>query len=93
MRKEQFAPAPKLMEEPPPLPEQHGAPWTPVEDELLLTAFNGGMSLDQISRYRQRKPSAIVSRLVKMGLLIAVAGEYKRLGPTFCTFRDIGRPL
>lgn len=43
--------------------------WPPEEDESLANLFRSGLRLDEIAQRLQRQPSAIRSRLVKLGLV------------------------
>ncbi len=45
--------------------------WTPDEDEQLRTKYQEGISIDDLATYFQRQPTAIRSRLAKLGLLPA----------------------
>ena len=45
--------------------------WTPDEDEQLKIKFRAGVSVSELATYFQRQPSAIRSRLRKLGLLTA----------------------
>ncbi len=44
-------------------------PWTPKDDELLTTMFEAGIEREKIAEFFKRKPSAIRSRLKKLGLM------------------------
>lgn len=46
-------------------------PWSAEDDELLKTSFAAGMSVDALAKTLQRQPSAIRSRLRKLGLSIS----------------------
>lgn len=43
--------------------------WPPEEDESLANLFRSGLRLDEIAQRLQRQPSAVRSRLVKLGLV------------------------
>ena len=43
--------------------------WTKEEDDLLRNEFLQGKTIDELAKIFQRKPSAIRSRLQKLGLL------------------------
>lgn len=44
---------------------QVGKPWTREEAERLLTAFDGGTSIDELARFHGRTKGGITSRLLK----------------------------
>jgi hypothetical protein len=46
-----------------------GKPWTSDEDERLLTAFDGGATLDVLAENHQRTRTGIEARLVRYGRL------------------------
>jgi hypothetical protein len=46
-----------------------GKPWTSDEDERLLTAFDGGTTLDALAESHQRTRTGIEARLVRYGRL------------------------
>jgi len=43
--------------------------WTPEEDERLKLEYQAGVSVSELAIYFQRQPSAIRSRLTKLGVL------------------------
>jgi hypothetical protein len=43
--------------------------WSPEDDGLLSTSFTGGKSVDDLAKVLKRQPSAIRSRLRKLGIL------------------------
>ena len=43
--------------------------WTEEDDTLLTQKFGGGMSIAELSILLQRQPSAVRSRLAKLGLI------------------------
>ncbi len=43
--------------------------WSRADDERLLDSYRSGMDVDQLADELGRKPRAIVSRLVKHGLV------------------------
>lgn len=43
--------------------------WSPDEDEQLKVKYQEGVSVSELTTYFQRQPSAIHSRLAKLGLL------------------------
>lgn len=43
--------------------------WPPEEDASLASLFRSGLRLDDIAQRLQRQPSAVRSRLVKLGLV------------------------
>lgn len=43
--------------------------WSPDEDEQLKIKHQAGIDIDELAGYFQRQPSAIRSRLAKLGLL------------------------
>lgn len=45
--------------------------WSPDEDEQLKVKYQEGVSVSELATYFQRQPSAIRSRLAKLGLLPA----------------------
>lgn len=45
--------------------------WAPDEDEQLKVKYQEGISVSELATYFQRQPSAIRSRLAKLGLLPA----------------------
>ena len=44
-------------------------PWSAADDDLLKTSIAGGKSVDALAKTLQRQPSAIRSRLRKLGIL------------------------
>jgi hypothetical protein len=50
-------------------PGNRGNPWTPEEEERLVSAFGAGMSIEEIVRSHDRSRAAIEARLVKLGRL------------------------
>ena len=52
---------------PQPQPENAGKPWTTEEDELLLTAYRGGVKASELAKRHKRTNGSIVARLVKLG--------------------------
>jgi hypothetical protein len=53
------------------LPRNAGKPWSQEEDERLLRAFDGGVSVDQLTAAHERTRAGIEARLVKHGRLEA----------------------
>jgi hypothetical protein len=51
------------------LPRNAGKPWSQEEDERLLTGFDGGSTVDQLSAAHERTRAGIEARLVKHGRL------------------------
>ncbi len=49
-------------------PEMQGTPWTQEQDEVLTQMHAGGESIKQIAAALKRRPSAVVSRVKKLGL-------------------------
>ena len=49
------------------LPERVGQPWSENEDNVLVTAFEKGMSLNDLAAEHQRTRGAIRARLVRLG--------------------------
>ncbi len=49
------------------LPERVGKPWSENEDEVLIEAFEKGISLNDLVIKHQRTRSAIRTRLVRLG--------------------------
>ncbi|MGH8431826.1 MAG: hypothetical protein ACREUF_15630, partial [Solimonas sp.] len=49
------------------LPASTGRPWSPEEDQELVTAFDSGSAPKQLSAAHQRTMGAIRSRLMKLG--------------------------
>ncbi len=45
--------------------------WSDEEDEQLKVKWQAGMSIRELASYCQRQPSAVRSRLIKLGLLPA----------------------
>jgi hypothetical protein len=43
-------------------------PWTREDDSFLIEKYNSGMEIRKLADLFQRKPSAITSRLKKLGL-------------------------
>jgi DNA helicase-2/ATP-dependent DNA helicase PcrA len=50
---------------------RHGKPWSAKEERQLRAGFNEGETVERLARAHQRKPGAITSRLVKLGLIDA----------------------
>ena len=46
-----------------------GAPWTPEEEQQLRDGFTAQKTIPELAATHGRTPSAITSRLVKMGLI------------------------
>ena len=69
-----------------------GALWTDAEERRLEHSFMLGASLRELCVEHRRTPSAIVTRLVRLGHLVRRndAADYIRVTP-FCTFSDIQR--
>lgn len=61
------------------LPDRNGKPWTPDEDQQLVSAFKAGAPNSQIETRHQRSSGGIAARLVKLGL-IEDRGEYRARG-------------
>jgi len=57
-------------------PPRAGAVWLADEDELLRQRFAANYSLKGLMAAHGRTASAITSRLVKLGLLVAVGRDY-----------------
>ncbi len=51
--------------------------WTPDEDEELTKKYNDGLKINELAAILERKPSAIRSRLGKLGLLPLHTGDYE----------------
>ena len=51
------------------VPARHGASWSPEEDERLGAMFQRGDAIAVIAGAHQRKTGAIISRLIKLGLI------------------------
>ncbi|WP_139166975.1 hypothetical protein [Chromobacterium sphagni] len=51
------------------LPDHGGHPWSELEDNQLLQAFDAGLPLKQIAADHGRSRSAISARLVRLGRL------------------------
>jgi hypothetical protein len=51
--------------------------WTSDEDEQLKTKYHEGVGIAELATFFQRQPSAIRSRLAKLGLLSAQASQTK----------------
>lgn len=47
---------------------RHGEHWTEEEDRLLSERFVSGLTVKELTRWHQRSPGGIRSRLVKLGL-------------------------
>jgi hypothetical protein len=50
-----------------PIPENAGNPWTPEEEEQIISKYRGGMSCREIAKLHKRTKGAIQSRLKKLG--------------------------
>jgi hypothetical protein len=53
----------------PPAPGKAGKPWTPDEDQDLLTAFDADTTVAALAQAHQRTNGAITSRLIRLGRL------------------------
>ena len=51
------------------LPAKAGQPWTAEEDDRLLSGFDGGATLKELSDRHERTDGAIQSRLIRLGRL------------------------
>jgi hypothetical protein len=51
--------------------------WTSDEDEQLRTKYHEGVGIAELATFFQRQPSAIRSRLAKLGLLSAQENQAK----------------
>ncbi len=51
------------------LPASTGKPWTPEEDQALVTAFDSGSTIKQLAAAHLRTNGAVRSRLMKLGKL------------------------
>lgn len=49
------------------LPCNTGKAWAGTEDEALLTAFDGGLSIKDLATKHDRTSGAITSRLIRLG--------------------------
>lgn len=50
-------------------PKNAGMPWTPELKTELATGFNAGVATTELARQFERSKSAIVSELIKQGLI------------------------
>ena len=50
-------------------PGNAGKPWTPEEDERLLSAFESGQGLEQLAQAHGRSRLGVEARLAKLGKL------------------------
>jgi DNA helicase II / ATP-dependent DNA helicase PcrA len=51
------------------VPDRHGTAWRADEDERLRARFQAGEAIAAIAAAHQRKPGAIMARLIKLGLI------------------------
>ncbi|MBP1935113.1 hypothetical protein [Ammoniphilus resinae] len=51
------------------LPPNSGKPWVPLEDQELIRAYKCGHHIQEIAKKHQRTEGAIMSRLVKLGVI------------------------
>lgn len=71
--------------------ERHnaGAAWTVAEEDRLRVGFCAGFSLENLCKDHGRTAAAVLTRLVRMGLLVVRNKEYRRLDPNpFATFEE-----
>ncbi len=54
-------------------PENHSKPWTPEEDQKLVSRFDAKVALEVIAKKHKRGIGGIQSRLTKLGKLVAEA--------------------
>jgi predicted amidophosphoribosyltransferase len=43
--------------------------WSPLEDEMLTSGYQKGLTISELAQKHQRKEGAIRSRLIKLGLI------------------------
>lgn len=63
----------------PNLPRNAGKPWAADEDERLLTAFDGGATVETLAQAHERTRAGIEARLVKHGRLEAEQAPAARI--------------
>lgn len=61
------------------LPRNAGKPWSQEEDERLLSAFDGGATIDVVAAAHERTRAGIEARLVKHGRLEAEQAPAARM--------------
>jgi hypothetical protein len=52
------------------LPDNAGTPWDKLEDERLISAFDSGKTIKQLSEEHERTEGSIRSRLTKHGKIL-----------------------
>jgi hypothetical protein len=63
-------------------------PWSAEDDEILKTSFAAGMNVDALAKTLQRRPSAIRSRLHKLGVSISNDDQVDHQDPSPLTTSD-----
>jgi hypothetical protein len=61
------------------LPRNAGKPWAQQEDERLLSAFDGGATVETLAQAHERTRAGIEARLVKHGRLEAEQAPAARI--------------
>jgi hypothetical protein len=61
------------------LPRNAGKPWAADEDERLLSAFDGGATVETLAQAHERTRAGIEARLVKHGRLEAEQAPAARI--------------
>lgn len=67
---------------------RHGQSWTQDEEDRLVSAFDGGASIEDLVEAHQRSGGALVSRLVMHGRLADVGHGYARIEPELFVSSD-----
>lgn len=52
-------------------PANHGKPWTPAEDKMLVDAFDAQTTIPELAKAHQRGVGGVQNRLTKLGKLTA----------------------
>lgn len=55
---------------------KEGTVWQIADEAVMLKAFRSGFGINQIARELGRSPSAVVTRLVRLHLLVALDDGY-----------------
>lgn len=73
------------------LTNREGSPWAADDNKQLKECFQDGYGIDQIANLLHRTPSAIVSRLVRLGLLAQMGRRYYKVVGPVVTFDELKR--
>lgn len=60
-------------------PINHGKAWTAEVNNELKVMFNVGLSVEQIAKELQRKPSSVISQLERMHLVMRIGYGYHKV--------------